>query len=197
MPATRVLPPSHTVSRTVDLAADRALAIGLNLAALVLFFGVGWLCLRLTLVLRPGAPGSLGGSLNLVFLLGLLCSGILGMLAHEMIHGIFFWVFTRERPSFGLTLLYAFAAAPGWYLPRNLYWVVCLSPLVGLTLLGTALLGLLPLPLLPYALFAMTLNAAGSLGDVYTALLLLRQPAQALVCDSGSSFTIYCTPEQG
>ncbi len=60
----------------------------------------------------------------LAYLLGVL---IVTLVLHELVHGLCFWSFTRDRPRFGWKLIYAYAAAPGWYLPRGRYLTVALE----------------------------------------------------------------------
>ena len=63
---------------------------------------------------------------------------------HEGLHGLFFWLFTREKPKFAFKGFYAYAAMPDWYLPKKEYLITALAPLVGITLLGVLGLALLP-----------------------------------------------------
>jgi hypothetical protein len=113
------------------------------------------------------------------------------LLLHELVHGAFFWLITRSRPVFGLQAAYAYAAAPNWYIPRNPYLVVGLAPLILLTLTGVALLPWLPAALLLPWIFALAVNASGSIGDVYIIGWLLTRPAGALVNDHGDCIHIY------
>ena len=52
------------------------------------------------------------------------------LVVHELIHGLFFWLFTGSAPRYGLGLSYAYAAAPDWYIPRRKYQVTGLAPVV-------------------------------------------------------------------
>jgi hypothetical protein len=60
-----------------------------------------------------------------------------------------------RKPKFAFKVWYAYATAPGWYLPRNQYAVVAIAPLVVLSLLGIILfLAFVPAGLLtPVLLF--------------------------------------------
>lgn len=193
--ALRDLPAGYAAGGTIDLSKNKWLALAVNLAAVGLFFGFGWLFAAAAAWLRPEPPGfnlQVSGLGQLLGLLALLVGLIAGQVAlHELIHGLFFWVFTGARPRFALKLMYAYAAAPDWYLPRNQHLVTALAPLVAMTAAGLVLLPVVPAWLVPALLFVITANAAGAVGDMLVAAWLLRQPPTALVRDSGDAITVY------
>jgi hypothetical protein len=189
--ATRDLPPTHQQSRTLDLASRPGLMILLNLVGLLLFFVFGLAFLLLAVAVYPGVKFGISNfsavSGILVFLMGY--AGVLVL--HELVHGLFFVIFTRSRPHFGLKQMYAYACAPDWYIPRDQFLVVGLAPFILITLGGFVLLPLASVNLATFMLFAMAVNASGAIGDLYTVVWILRFPANAFVCDHGEKFTIY------
>lgn len=202
MQATKTLPEGYQAYATIALAKNKRLFLFLNLVGLVLFFGFGWLFVQIALLLRPDvAPllhvfditssGSFFLTLPIVWIPGALVAFFLVPALHEAAHGVFFWLFTGERPRFAYKVLYAYAAAPDWYLSRGPYLLVGLAPLVLLSLLGVALLPLLPLPLLPGLIACLELNAVGAVGDIAMICWLLFQPASLLARDSGDAVTLY------
>jgi hypothetical protein len=170
-----------------------------NLALLVVF---AWLFAWLAGALRPGFNAVRAVSaffktivndpaLGIVSLIALLALTVLAMALHELAHGVFFWLFTGERPKFGLTIWYAYAGAPEWYLPRGQYLIVGLAPLVLITLGGLLLVLSGPFDGILAALFVIVINAAGAVGDMaVTAWVLLRSP-RVLVNDTGDTFSLY------
>lgn len=189
------LPPGYEASGTVDLSKNKWLAVAANAGALVLFFLFGWLFVAAAFAIRPGwtAPdlqiNGLGQLLAFVAILfGLMAVQVV---LHELAHGLFFQFFTGARPRYGFKGLYAYAAAPDWYLPRNQHLVVGLAPLVLITAAGFILLLFIPGPLVPALLFMMVTNAAGAVGDMIVVVWLLFQPASALVRDTGDAITVY------
>ena len=202
MQATKTLPEDYQAYATIALAKNKRLFLFLNLLGLVLFFGFGWLFVQMALLLRPDvAPllhvidmtsdGSFFLTLPLVWIPSVLVVFLLVPVLHEAAHGLFFWLFTRERPRFAYKVVYAYAAAPDWYLPRGPYLLIGLAPLVLLSLLGVALLPALPLLLLPGLIACLVLNAAGAVGDIALVCWLLFQPASLLARDAGDAVTIY------
>lgn len=197
--ATRTLPEGYGLLRTLDLTKNIKLAIVLNLASLALFFGFGILFYWLLSLVRPGlfASGAVF-ALNLFsmgsFLVELLVLAVIYVvmiLLHEAIHGVFFWLFTGERPKFGFNGLYAYAGAPDWYLARGAYLWVSMAPLVLLSTVGFAVLTLVPVDwAFPLYLF-ITLNAAGAVGDIYAFFWILAKPNSILVQDFGDRMRVF------
>ncbi len=191
----QTLPASYRPAGTMDLSRNRGLALAVNLAALGLFFGFGWLFARIGAAVRPDMAGvnlEIGGWLDLVKLLALLFLLVAGQVAvHELIHGLFFQFYTGARPHYAFKGLYAYAAAPGWYLPRNPYLVTALAPFVLITLAGLLLLPFLPAGFVLPLLLGLTLNAAGAVGDLLVAGWLLIQPPSSLIHDNGDAISLY------
>ena len=112
-----------------------------------------------------------------VFIIGLGVGTVLGIVLHELVHGVFFFVF-GGRPRFGFKPWTRFgpvfyAAAPGSYLRRADYIGVGLAPAVLVTALLMIVLVFVSAGGLLFAivLWAFLLNAVGSAGD----LLIIRK----------------------
>jgi hypothetical protein len=110
---------------------------------------------------------------------------------HELIHGIFFWVFSRQLPKFGLRGWYAFASAPGWFFPRRQYLVISLAPIICISMLGMILLAILPAEAMVLILFAVIINAASSIGDLWITLKLAFERRSVAVEDVGDGMYFY------
>jgi hypothetical protein len=193
-PANR-LPDGFRLNGTFSLTPGNfKMLIGLNALGAALFFLFGWLFLEFALRQRPEIGDAfvlLAYQSSAMLLIGNLAGMAAMLVLHELVHGFFFWFYTRARPHFGLRLFYAFAAAPDWYLPRNPYFVVALAPLTLLTLAGLGLLLVIPPTYGPALLFGLAMNAAGSIGDIAVVIWLLRRRGQVLVNDLGDSVNAY------
>jgi hypothetical protein len=188
---TKTLPPDFEPLYTLDLTNDLRVGIFLNLAVLFMFFVFGYFFLWLVRTLRPES-----WSFDLILLseIGFLDLAIvfaLMIILHEGIHGIFLWVFTREPPRFGLKLLYAYAAAPDWYIRRNSFIWVGLSPMILISIFGLIAILLVPVSWMIALILLLTVNAAGSMGDVFIVIKILTQEGDVLIQDIGDSFTIF------
>ncbi len=113
------------------------------------------------------------------------------VLVHEAIHGLCFWLTIGSRPTFGFRGLYAFAAAPGWYISSGHYMTIALAPLVAVTVAGLALLLVAPVAAIPALFLFVVVNAAGAIGDILVVLWLLTRPPATLVQDSGDAVTVF------
>src|SRR5450759_277524 len=194
---TQTLPANYVLAGTIDLSKDRRALLVLNVVGLALFLVSAWLLIWLTAAIRPTTTSQ-------VFTFSTHCLGsLVGLLAwiigitmvmlviHEAIHGLFFWIFTGSRAQFGFRGYYAFAAAPDWYIPRHLYLVVALAPVVLMTLAGIAAVFIIADNLLPALLFLVSINFSGSVGDMMVAAWLLRKPANLLAQDYGDGVRFY------
>jgi len=195
MPATKILPSNYLHKKTLDLSSSRAV-LCLNLSAIPLLFIFGWIFNRVVILLRSinPFPKSIWEVLTAFSGWGLLAlpiSIIFMLVFHELVHGIFFWLFTQERPKFALKAGYAFAAAPEWYLPSSQYIIVGLSPLVVISIISIVFAAFVASSIVPYIFFIATFNAAGALGDMVVVAWVLKQPTTILVRDTGDTFSSF------
>ena len=195
MRATKIIPNNFHHHKTLDFSSPRA-AVWLNLAAIPMVFLYGWLFSRIFTFFRlnnPSARGSWGifPGFSALELIALILAVIFMFTFHEMVHGAFFWIFTGERPKFGLRAGYAFAAAPDWHLPRSQYIIVGLSPFVVISILSIIIATFSSSTIVLYLLYIATFNAAGALGDMIVVAWVLRQSSSVLVQDQGDKFIIF------
>jgi hypothetical protein len=198
MNASTDLPQGYHLRGTLDLSRNKKAFLAVNAFGFILLLFFTWLFIRLAAALRqssaiplafPEIRGLPGGQLVTILLLFVLL-GIM-LVLHEAIHGFFFWLFTRQRPRFGFRGVYAFAAAPDWYLPRWQYAIVGISPLVVISLLGLLLIPVVPEVWLMPVLTFMIFNASGAAGDVIVVAWLLLQPPGVLARDAGDAVSLY------
>ncbi|MGW8317966.1 MAG: metalloprotease family protein [Candidatus Promineifilaceae bacterium] len=188
---TKSLPPGYAAAGQIDLGRARA-ALAVNLIGLASLFAFGWFFVQVGRAVRPEAvSGNTFALLSQANILALLLALIATLLLHELIHGLGFWLLSKSRPKFGVHLLYAYAAAPDWYLPRNPFIIVGLAPFLTITLLGLLALPVISVNGVPVLLAAITLNAAGSMGDLIVAGWFLMRSPNLLAQDSGPAVRIF------
>jgi hypothetical protein len=191
------LPQEYHSAGTLDLTQDLRILLIMNILGLALFFIFGWFFIMILTHLRPQeAAAGLAIAIHSVFDLIRLVVVLLLVIAvmivlHEGAHGIFFALFTRHMPVFGLRIYYAYASAPGWYFPRGQYMVTCLAPFILITAVCFWGLAVLPPGWFLPILALMVLNASGSVGDLMVAAWLLSQPRGCLALDQGDVVSLF------
>jgi hypothetical protein len=189
--ATKNLPANFTRFHSLDLT-NRNLIIGMNVTGILLLFVFGWLFWGMAALLTPQ-----------LFLLQLhiffsamristvlLIIGLVVVL-HELCHALFFWLFSRERPQIGFNLLYAYAAAPDWYFTRRQFVLIGLAPVLLLTLAGFLAMPWVSVVTTSHLVLALTVNAAGAIGDFIVVMWALGQPVDILLRDEGTAVAAY------
>ena len=193
--AVQSLPNGYEPIETIDIAKQVGLAIGLNIVGLILFFLSYTILFRIIRNIRFIASiqfFQFEGLSNILFVIisAILFLAVLIVL-HEAAHGIFFRVYTGEMPKFAVKLSYAYAAAPDWYIHRNVYLIIGAAPVVLITTIGLILcLFIHPSWLIPVILF-ISLNFASSVGDFYVLLRLITKSPTVYVKDEGDKMTFY------
>ncbi len=191
MTATKSLPPQYALSGVFDIHNAR-LALLLNFLSVALLFVFGWLFMAAAAWLRHDfAMMGVGQFVAQIRWWQLLLALLAVVVLHELAHALFFWLFTRERPYFGIGPGYAYAAAPAWYFPRNQFLLIGMAPLLLLSGLGILLLPLVPQTAVAWLILFLTANAAGAVGDLYVCAWLLRLPPTALANDEGAVIKLY------
>jgi hypothetical protein len=193
MKPTQNLPANFVLAWVLDLKHNTRLNLILQVVGLVWMGLAAWFLFSFALWLRQDFAKSLadGVSIDLLGALLVLVVLIVSILLHELVHGLFFWLFSRHRPEFGVGPGYAFAAMPDWFYPKYQYLAIALSPLMVLTALGVLASAFVPMVWLNMLLTGMIINAGGAIGDMYVAWRIALEPEQIWVKDTGDGFQVY------
>jgi hypothetical protein len=195
MTATKILPERFALLREINLQKDTALLFKLNFWGLFSLPLIGYVFLRIGVALHPKfySPFEiLTPQISIfVLILALILGLLVTMLLHEFVHGVFFWIITRQLPKFGFRTAYAFAAAPDWYIRRDSYLLIGAAPLVILTTIGIFCIPIIPAHFLFAWLFCLLANVSGGVGDVYILDYLIRESATAMIQDRGDIISVY------
>ncbi|MGB2909930.1 MAG: DUF3267 domain-containing protein [Anaerolineales bacterium] len=191
--STKTLQEGYVLSGEINLKKNKRLAIALNIIAL--FVGVlsFYLLTSYAALVRPSLMNTSGNITAgvVVVLVGLV---VLLLTIHELIHGIFFWVFTRSRPVFAIRLFYAYAGAPDWYIPTRQFMIVAIGPLVIIGAVGMLLMLLVQESLILLIAIMVALNTSGSAGDLLVFTRLFKLSPTSLANDTGDVMTFYEHP---
>ena len=193
--SSQTLPDGYIQTVEINLAKNKGLAVLLNIVGLFISILTFALLVWFTSFVRPGSFTVLIGFRVDLSTIGQLVALILfvtlSLIVHELIHGFFFWFFTHSRPVYALHLAYAYAAAPGWYIPACLYWIIGLAPLVLIDAVGILLSILSPASWTLIIVFLVAFNTGGAVGDLWIAFHLFQVSPNCLVNDVGDGVTFY------
>lgn len=191
--STQTLPHGYTQTGEVNLKKDKRLAIVLNILAFLIFILIFYLLSLFGAMLRSGTT-NISGSISAGAMILLIGLTVFILIVHELIHGFFFWLFSRSRPVFALRPLYAYAGAPGWYFPKRQYAITALGPLVIIGAVGLLLMLLAPVSWLLTISFLVALNTGGAIGDIFVFFRLLKSSPTTFANDTGDVVTFFERP---
>jgi hypothetical protein len=205
MKANKSLPSNYSKYTMIEPSKNLKFVIGAVSSGIMLLLIGGWLLVLFANAFRPNALDgmrlhdllrSTAAGFSFVVPPALFPNLGLALIAvlifHELVHGLFYWLFSSHRPKFGFQGLFPYAAAPsGVYFPRNQFLVIGLSPLVLLTAVGLLLMVIVPIAFVPFLLFFVVFNACGAAGDLIMVIQLMRFSSDTLIEDSTSGVIIY------
>ena len=112
------------------------------------------------------------------------------IVGHEAVHGALMWLFSHQKPKFGISLQYAYAGSD-YRFPKKQYLIIAIAPLLvwGIVLLLLALL--LPSGWFWPVWIIQVQNVSGAAGDLFMFFHILRKPDQVLIQDSGTAMTVW------
>ncbi len=185
--STQQLPENYQLIDELDLNENRGLGMILTLTGVGLLFGVSWLLLQSLTFLRPeylsteniliitGMREFWRGVLLLIASMGLMT------ILYSGLRWLMFLIITRQHPTLSVRGFSAYTSAPSWYITRNAYLMISLTPVVLITLLGVAAIPIVPLNFVPGVMLVVSLNFAAAINDIVTAYWLLRRPKDILI----------------
>ena len=203
MQSTTILPVDYRQQITLDLSNSKTAIIGAIASGIVLLITITWMLVKFTRFLRPTALEGIrlrkiltitpdGKPFIVLPIVDTIVALVLVVLIHELVHGLIFWWFSGQRPTFGVKGLYVYAAAsPDVYFPRNQYLIVGIAPIVLLTLVGLLLMLIVPVVAVPILSLFIAFNAAGAAGDLVMAVRLLSYSPETLMQDCDTGVVIY------
>lgn len=195
------LPENYQLSAGFSIK-DNGLLLKLNIAGFFLLMLSGWLFIAAAVWLRPEEAATFlevkwGGFEGLWSILFVLVLVFVTIVLHEAVHGLGFIRLAKARPKFAFRGVYAYAAAPGYYIPRDPYLKIALAPLGVISLIGLVLMVLVPAAWIGPLILICVVNASGAVGDLWVAWLLLRNPPEAYAQDDGDEIKIYAPTGYG
>ena len=183
-------------NETVDFSKNKKLAIAVNLIgvlSLPVFYIIFFYIIRIFTIYPSDdilyywkALTRLPFIYSIIFILLLIAV----LVIHESIHALFFYIYTGEKPVYGFKGVYGYAGSPGWYIRKNYYLIVSLSPFIIISFILTSVIVYFS-PVYSAMIFIIIItHAAGCIGDIWVSIKLLNKPDSTYINDSGTSAVI-------
>jgi len=193
--STKTLPEGYVQSGEINLKTNKRLAITLNILGFFVAVASFFLLSSFAAEVHPSLLNTSGAITMTAGVAAVLVGLVVVLLSvHELIHGFFFWMFTRSRPVFALRVFYAYAGAPDWYLPARQYAIAAVGPLVIMGAVGLLLVLLMPESWVMFIVFVVAFNTGGSMGDLLIFTRLFKVSPTCLANDTGDIITFYERP---
>ncbi len=183
------LPDNYSEIFKLDLQNDKKTALLVNafsffIFAVMLAFG------HLHLPLSYLFDMSRGLSEYILRFAVMLAGVVVYIILHELVHGVFMRIYSKTRPKYGFTGLYAYAGSSAYY-NKKCYIIIALSPVVIWGIIIDLINAFLPDLWFWPIYFIQTANISGAAGDLYVAFQFIKMPRDILVKDIGTSMTVY------
>jgi len=107
---------------------------------------------------------------------------------HELIHGIVA-IICDAQPRFGFRYVFFYTAFDE-FVTRNSYFLIAVMPLLFFDLILIILFFLFPL-VRAYIYFAFIINTAGSIGDLWIVVTLLKHSKKYWIKDTKKGYAVY------
>ena len=111
-------------------------------------------------------------------ILGVIIGGFFILIIHELIHGLFFWLFSRKKVKFGFKQGLAYATCPGFLFSKLQFFITLSSPFIVITAILLMLQFSLFHPMV--ILFLISWHASACAGDFYMIKIILKAPSKYL-----------------
>lgn len=182
------LPEGYKETLHIDLQQDKKLMLivnGIGAVVMVVMFVVGCFIVPFWAMYENG----------LLPWIVLLVGTVVYVFLHELVHGITMWYYSKEKPFYGFTGVYAYAGS-NCYFNKKTYIIIALAPVVlwgvVLLILNFMLNDVWFWPIYSIQLF----NVSGACGDMYVTWRFSKLPKDILINDVGVSMTIYSAENQ-
>ena len=118
---------------------------------------------------------------------------IIYIVLHELTHGLFYKIFTKQKLTFGVSLTYAYCGVPNIYVRKKEAIIACLSPLIIFSIIFLTLIFILPPNYINLSIIILfSFHFGGCSGDIYLSLILLtKYKKDTYINDTGPTQYIY------
>lgn len=128
-----------------------------------------------------------------IIMIIVLIGFIIYIILHELTHGLFYKIFTKQKLTYGFSLTYAYCGVPNIYVRKKEAIIACLAPLVIFSIIFLSLIIILPPNYITLSIITLfSFHFGGCSGDIYLSLILLtKYKKDTYIKDTGPTQYIY------
>lgn len=191
------LPENYNEIYSLDLQKDKKTALLVNGSAIAITI----LLIAAGIAAKPGAFSATinffvqniqsGKFYIAALMLLVLCAGQFAYIVlHELVHGIFIWLFSGKKAKYGFTGMYAFASSDAYFNKRD-YVIIALSPVIIWGVVLFVICKAIPLHWFWIVYLVQITNLSGAAGDYCVTYKFSKLPDDILVHDAGASMKVF------
>ena len=182
------LPENYKLDKTIDM---KKMSTNIFLNVLNILFVIISLLILIPLKFKEIKIDNLI-ELSIVMFIALI-GFIIYIVLHELTHGLFYKIFTKQKLTFGVSLTYAYCGVPNIYVRKKETIIACLSPLIIFSIIFLTLIFILPPNYLNLSIIILfSFHFGGCSGDIYLSLILLtKYDKDTYIKDTGPTQYIY------
>ena len=183
------LPDGYVVDKVIDAKEDTKIKVIFTVGSFVIMGLV--FSLFLPYLIKNFSLAD--DNLLIVYLL-LMVGMVIYIVLHELTHGLFYKIFTKEKLTYGFTLTVAYCGVPNLYLKKIPALIAALAPFVVYSIIfGIGLIFIQDYWYFAALALLFSIHISGCIGDLYVSILLLfkYKGQDVLVNDTGPKQTFY------
>ena len=182
------LPENYELDKTIDM---KKMSTNIFLNVLNILFVIISLLILIPLKFKEIKIDNLI-ELSIVMFIALI-GFIIYIVLHELTHGLFYKIFTKQKLTFGVSLTYAYCGVPNIYVRKKETIIACLSPLIIFSIIFLTLIFILPPNYINLSIIILfSFHFGGCSGDIYLSLILLtKYDKDTYIKDTGPTQYIY------
>ena len=182
------LPENYKLDKTIDM---KKMSTNIFLNVLNILFVIISLLILIPLKFKEIKIDNLI-ELSIVMFIALI-GFIIYIVLHELTHGLFYKIFTKQKLTFGVSLTYAYCGVPNIYVRKKETIIACLSPLIIFSIIFLTLIFILPPNYINLSIIILfSFHFGGCSGDIFLSLILLiKYDKDTYIKDTGPTQYIY------
>ena len=163
------LPENYKLDKTIDM---KKMSTNIFLNVLNILFVIISILILIPLKFKEIKIDNLI-ELSIVMFIALI-GFIIYIVLHELTHGLFYKIFTKQKLTFGVSLTYAYCGVPNIYVRKKEAIIACLSPLIIFSIIFLTLIFILPPNYINLSIIILfSFHFEGCSGDIFLSLILL------------------------